>query len=100
MYFDGQGLAGDRGHHAQDAGGARHVSLHVEHVVVGLEREPSRVEGDTLADESDPLFGAGGLPGEVDEPRFLEAALGHGEIKSHTFVAALGGSEDGDLEAM
>ena len=46
---------GQRVHQADDAGGARHVALHVLHARAGLERNAARIETDALADEGDRL---------------------------------------------
>ena len=50
------GLArGERMHQADDAGGARHVALHVLHAGGGLDRNAAGIEDDALADEGDRL---------------------------------------------
>ena len=46
----------ERAHGEQHGGGARHVALHLPHLVAGLEADAAGVEGDALADEGDRLL--------------------------------------------
>ena len=47
---------GDRAQHAEHAGGAAHVELHLVHVAGGLDRDAAGVERDALADQHDRLL--------------------------------------------
>ena len=55
--LDGELLFGDSDDGRQHSRGAGHVGLHVHHALVGLERQPARVEGHALADQDDALGG-------------------------------------------
>ena len=48
-HVDAEVAAGRQG--GQDGGGATHVRLHGDHAVGRLQRQPTRVEGDALADQ-------------------------------------------------
>ena len=65
------GLArGERMHEADDAGGARHVALHVLHALRRLDRDAAGIEAHALADEGDRIGSAlAAVPAHDDEPR-------------------------------
>ncbi len=63
---------------------AGHVGLHRDHAGGGLQREPTRVEGDALAHQHDVLGSTDRRPGRADEARVLLAAPGNAKQSTET----------------
>jgi len=68
---------GDHGGH--DCGGSAHVGLHGHHGVVGLERQPARVERDALAHERHVLLCPRRPEGDANQSRRVRRALADAE---------------------
>ena len=100
VHLDGQLLVGDRVDRGDHRGGAGHVGLHVEHAVVGLEREAARVEGDALADEHDALLRAlGGFQARWMKRGSSSLPCATARNRPMPSFAARGAVEHGELEA-
>jgi hypothetical protein len=77
--------------HAEHAGGAAHVELHLIHVARRLDRDAARVERDAFADQHDGLLLAGAAAVlEHDEPGRLVAAVRDGQERAHAERLDLG----------
>ncbi len=85
------------GHRAEDGGAARHVPLHLQHPLVGLDGVAAGVEGDALADQAN-LAGLGsgalGSIGEVDQAGLAGTALPDGEDGPGAKLLQIGRPED------
>src|SRR5207249_7062778 len=81
----------------EHGGRPRLVELHVLHVRGGLDRDPTRIERDALADQYDGGACAS-LILQYNKPRFFRASLGDGEQRPHPFLLYLREIEDRDAE--
>ena len=90
-----QAELGDRVQRLQDGGSAGHVHLHLLHLRRGLDGDPARVEGDSLAHEAERLARRiGRLVPQHDQTRLLRAALGDGREPAHPEGLDLGAAHD------
>ena len=81
---DRQPEARDRGGGAQHGRAARHVELHVAHLVAGLDRDAAGVERHGLADEAEHRAGrARAVVAERDQLRLLLGALRDAGERAH-----------------
>ncbi len=98
-HVDGGPQLGQRAEHAQHAGGAAHVELHLVHFAGGLDRDAAGVEGDALADERHGRLGAARtLVAQLDEAQGLLGALGHRHEGAHAELLHFRGAHDLDLD--
>ncbi len=78
--FDLRLQPSDRGHHSAHGGRARHVLLHRLHRPRRLQRQPSRVERDALADQGDAVLSPPARTiAHANEARLFDAAAIDGE---------------------
>ena len=86
---------GDRADALDHRRAARHVPLHVLHVVRCLERDPAGVEGDRLADqaEHEVVACAGRVVAQDDQPRVVVASLCHRRERAHAHLLDLSAVE-------